>query len=119
MLRRHLRAFFPVVLLAVLCAVPMRAQEADRPRKQKPLFRDFMGLCVHTVKFRPELYKPVCRLVRDYHGFTWDVGSETDFWPVFPFARNKVNWERMYGSWQKAGFEIDVSVTFSKTSPDK
>lgn len=81
--------------------------------KSKPLMRDFMGLCVHTVQFRTELYKPVCRLVRDYHGLNWDVGDETDFWPVFPFARNRVNWQQMYSDWNENGFEIDACIMFS------
>jgi len=59
--------------------------------KQKPLFRDFMGLCVHTVMFKPDLYKPICRLVRDYHGFEWDVGDDSSYAPKFPLARNGVD----------------------------
>lgn len=75
--------------------------------------RDFMGLCVHTVQFRTELYKPVCRLVRDYHGLNWDVGDETNFWPVFPFARNRVNWQEMYSEWNEKGYEINACIMFS------
>lgn len=51
--------------------------------KPKPLFRDFMGLNGHTVLFRPELYKPICRLVRDYHSLEWDVGMDTHYAPRF------------------------------------
>ena len=43
-------------------------------KKKKALFRDFMGLNVHSIGFKPELYKPVCRLVRDYHPMVWDLG---------------------------------------------
>ena len=35
---------------------------AEKPR---PLMRDFMGLCGHTVQFKPQLYAPVTRLVRE------------------------------------------------------
>jgi hypothetical protein len=33
----------------------------------KPLVRDFLGVNGHTIQFRPKLYRPVCRLARDYH----------------------------------------------------
>jgi len=77
-----------------------------------PLFRDFMGLNVHTVAFRPELYKPVCRLVRDYHGLDWDLGQDSSYAPRFPLARNQVDWEELYGGWKRAGYATDVCVMF-------
>lgn len=81
--------------------------------------RDFIGLCVHTVLFKPELYRPVCSQVRDYHGFDWDVGNDTAFAPAFPFARNRVDWGTLYGGWRKAGYGIDVCVMFGNTPPGK
>jgi len=83
--------------------------------KQKPLFRDFIGLNVHTVQFRPALYRPVARHLRDYHGFDWDVGDDPSHAPQFPFARNRVDWGALYGAWRKAGYHIDVSVMFGGT----
>ena len=77
-----------------------------------------MGVCGHTVNFRPELYRPACRLVRDYHSLSWDVGDDTSFKPPFPFARNRVDWSKVYGSWREAGFETDVSIQFNQTKPD-
>ncbi len=91
----------------------LTATLSTRGATSKPVMRDLMGMCVHTVQFKPELYKDVCRLVRDYHGMTWDVGKDTDFWPTFPFARNRVNWETMYGSWREAGYAISASIMFS------
>ncbi|MBN2712633.1 MAG: hypothetical protein JXR97_09430 [Planctomycetes bacterium] len=82
------------------------------------MLKDFMGLCVHTIQFKPDLYKPICRLVRDYHGFNWDVGKDTDFKTIFPFARNKVNWEQLYGGWVKKGYEVDTSIMFNGTKPE-
>jgi serine/threonine-protein kinase ATR len=87
--------------------------------KPKPLLRDFIGLNVHTVLFKPELYRPVCRLVRDYHGFDWDVGEDTSYVPRFPLSRNQVDWEQLYGGWNKQGYVIDVSLMFGQTPPDK
>jgi len=83
---------------------------SDQPR---PLMRDFMGLCVHTVQFKPDLYKPICRHVRDYHGMNWDVGDDTSTPTTFPLAHNKVDWGRMYGRWVEAGYEIDASIMIS------
>lgn len=52
--------FSPFTLAFVLIA----AAFADEPR---PLMRDFIGLNGHTVQFKPELYRPVSGVVRDYH----------------------------------------------------
>src|SRR5215217_6458834 len=84
----------------------------------RPLMRDFLGINGHTVQFKPELYARVCRKVRDYHRLEWDVGKDTDYVPRFPEARNRVNWDHVYGSWQKAGFETDVCLMFNNTPPD-
>ena len=37
---------------------------ADEPH---PLMRDFIGLNGHTVQFKPDLYRPLSGVVRDYH----------------------------------------------------
>ena len=81
-------------------------------RSAPPLFQDFMGINGHTVQFRPELYAPVARHVRDYHPVEWDLGRESDSTPPFPFARNRVNWETVYGSWKKRDWRIDVCLMF-------
>ncbi len=106
----HPAIVFTAMLFSSGIASAVKTQKAAT---SKPLMQDFMGLCVHTVQFKPELYKPVCRLVRDYHGLNWDVGKDTDFRVQFPFARNRVNWETMYGSWKEAGFQIDACISFS------
>lgn len=86
----------------------------------KPLFRDFMGLNVHSVGFKPGLYVPVCRLLRDYHPMAWDLGDDTGNATEFPQTRNNiVNWLDEYGSWVKAGFDIDVSLQFEQTPPEQ
>src|SRR3954451_15939712 len=106
------------VLATVFCllCIPHIAQAADAP--PRPLMRDFMGLNVHTVQFKPELYAPVCRLVRDYHPMEWDVGKDTAHVTTFPMAINRVDWETMYGSWKKAGFEIDACLIFVTLAAD-
>jgi hypothetical protein len=91
---------------------------AAEPVSPRPMMRDFLGVNGHTIQFQPTLYAQVCRKVRDYHSFEWDMGRDTDFIPRFPEARNRVNWDTVYGSWDKAGFETDVCVMFNDTPPD-
>src|SRR4051812_46936468 len=106
-------------LLFCLCvATPSFASDPSAAPTQKPLMKDFIGVNGHTVQFRPELYAKACRLVRDYHSFEWDVGKETDYVTRFPEARNRVNWDTVYGSWKKAAFDTDVCVMFNNTPPD-
>jgi len=78
----------------------------------RPLFREFVGLCGHTVQFRPDLYQPVCRIVRDYHPVKWDLGTDTSVMPEWPFAKNRVSWEKVYGSWHEKGLRISVCFQF-------
>ena len=103
---------FQLMLATLMITAVCLSALAGEP-ESRPLLRDFMGINGHTVQFRPKLYAANCRLVRDYHGLGWDVGDETHYWPQFPFARNRVNWEDVYGSWKQEGFEIDVSIMFN------
>lgn len=101
-----------LISLATLCI------HAAEPAAQKPLFRDFMGLNGHTISFRPQLYRPVATLVRDYHPVEWDLGKDTDFVTPFPAARNGVNWRSVYGSWKKEGWRTDASLMFESIPRD-
>lgn len=85
--------------------------------KPKPLFKDFMGINGHFT-FKPELYRQVGRLVRNYHNVNWDVKQPGD--PItVPVCVNKVNWKRdVYGRWQKAGYETDICIQFSGFQAD-
>ncbi len=91
---------------------------APREAPTRPAMGELMGINGHTIQFKPELYGKVCRKARDYHSFGWDMGPDTDFVPRFPEARNRVNWDLVYGSWQKYGFETDVCIMFNETPPD-
>jgi hypothetical protein len=82
---------------------------AEEPR---PLMRDFIGLNGHTVQFKPELYQPVCRLARDYHPVEWDLGRTTGELPPFPFAKNRVDWSKVYGDWRERGWDINACLMF-------
>jgi hypothetical protein len=79
---------------------------------EKPLFRDFLAINGHTVQFKPKLYAPVCRVVRDYHPVQWDLGQDSKHPLEFPMARNRVSWQEVYGSWRKEGYFIDACLMF-------
>ena len=85
---------------------------------ERPLFRDFVGLCGHTVQFKPDLYAPVCRWVRDYHPVQWDLDKDTAALPEWPFAKNRVSWEQVYGSWHKAGLRINACLMIDEMQKD-
>jgi len=78
----------------------------------RPLMRDFIGINGHTVQFKPQLYQPVCRLVRDYHPVEWDLARETSVPAPLPFAKNKVDWSKVYGSWKEKGWTTDACLMF-------
>ena len=97
-------------LIASACVLGTGLAAAEEIRH--PAMRDFIGICGHTIGFKPELYKQVCRLVRDYHPMGWDLGDDSDYKTTFPMARNQVSWKDIYGSWRKSGFDTDVSLMF-------
>ena len=92
--------------LAALLGFALLLQAANTPR---PLMRDFISLNGHFA-FKPDLYRPTCQLVRNYHPTIWDLGDDTALPATFPLARNKVDWSVTYGAWKKAGFGIDASL---------
>jgi hypothetical protein len=96
--------------MRVLALIALLIPAAPEDPPARPTMAEFMGINGHTVQFKPELYKDVCRKVRDYHPIEWDLGKDSDFKTVFPEARNRVNWNDVYGSWKKHGFETNVSI---------
>ncbi len=101
-----------VVSLVALCG----SVHAEAPR---PAMKDFLGICTHTIQFKPDLYQPICSLARDYHPVEWDLGARTEVLPEFPFAKNKVDWEQVYSAWAKGKFRTDVSLMFDSIPPDR
>ena len=94
---------------------------------EKPLMKDFIGINGHTVGFNPELYAPVCRLVRDYHPYLWDVHDKPGAATALPMAQHidwedksgkfrswhkPVNWKELYSAWIKAGL-VDYVMLMS------
>jgi len=72
--------------------------------------KDFLGLCGHTVQFKPERYEGVVSVVRDYHPIEWDLANDTSEPAPLPFAKNRVNWDHVYGGWKKAGLRVHASL---------
>ena len=104
----HMRSAFFLPILLLLAGEGICAEDA-RPR---PLMKDFIGLNVHTVQFKPELYAPVARVLRNYHPIKWDFGDDTSAATTFPLAANRVNWAELYGSWKKSGYRTHASLMF-------
>jgi hypothetical protein len=114
---RRKGAKISLLICALLWVLVIRTDVclAEAPR---PLMRDFLGICGHTIGFKPALYAPVCTLARDYHPVEWDLDGQTDVLPDFPLAKNKVDWDAVYGSWRKVGYRTDVCLMFDSIKPD-
>jgi hypothetical protein len=102
-----------IILLLLLSAGAVSG--AEKPR---PVMGDFMGLNVHTVQFKTDLYAPVTRVLRNYHPLRWDVGKDTSAPLEFPFAKNRVDWGKLYGSWKQAGYRTHASILFDDLKPE-
>lgn len=101
-----------LLILALTGLLPWWDVWAADVASERPLMRDFIGVNGHTVQFKPGLYRPVCRLVRDYHPVEWDLGKDPSTPPPFPFARNRVDWSKVYGSWRAQDWKIDACLMF-------
>jgi hypothetical protein len=104
-------------LLAALSLLLVCASASSAGVREKPLFKEFMGLNGHFT-FKPELYRPVAGLVRNYHNLNWDVKKPGDAITV-PVCVNKVNWKTdLYGRWQKARYETDICIQLNGFQAD-
>ena len=93
-----------IAFLLPLLLVMARGGTCAEDGRPRPLMKDFIGLNVHTVQFKPELYTRVARVLRNYHPVKWDFGEDTSAATTFPMAANRVDWGRMYGCWKKEGY---------------
>ena len=112
--RLDYRHCFRWVIGFALLAVGLGSLQADELR---PRMRDFIGLNGHTVQFKPDLYRPTCGLVRDYHPVDWDLGKQTDELPNFPLAKNRVDWNQLYGTWRTNHWTIDACLMVESIQP--
>ncbi|MEX0744842.1 MAG: hypothetical protein WD118_04500 [Phycisphaeraceae bacterium] len=89
----------------------------------RPLMRDFMGINIHSGSIfqlapdhvdAPTLYRPAASLIRDYHGFSWDVGDDPAAGPNFPHDTwNWINWDDLYTEWTDQGHRLNVVIQFN------
>lgn len=106
--------------MAMFAAPPSLHAQLPGP---KPLMKDFMGINGH-LSFKPELYAPTCRWVRNYHPMLWDVMDDTSYTPQYPLSRQKihgdfVDWSKVYGSWKAAGYSIDACLQWDPIHIEK
>jgi serine/threonine-protein kinase ATR len=104
------------LIISGLCLGVVLLPELRGVAAPPTLMRDFIGINGHTLQFKPDLYRPVCGLVRDYHPVEWDLGGNSAVLPSFPQAKNGVDWSRVYGSWRASGWNIDVSLMFESVA---
>jgi hypothetical protein len=81
--------------------------------------KDFLGICGHTVQFKPERYEGVVSVVRDYHPVEWDLAADTATPAPLPFAKNRVSWDHVYGGWRKAGMRVHASLMIESIPSEK
>jgi len=91
----------------------VNASPATSPRLQ-----DALGICGHTIRFDAEEYQPAFSQVRDYHPIPWDLLPDTSRLPPWPKAKNGVDWQSVYGSWNQAGFRTIASLMFTRLPAD-
>lgn len=72
----------------------------------------------------PWRYRPVASHARNYHDLTWDIprpGVPIDFKDMAQGkgtpANGWLNWDREYGAWAEAGFNIQASLQFFRYDP--
>jgi serine/threonine-protein kinase ATR len=104
--------------IALMCAPWSACAGAEAP-PQRPMMKDFMGICGHF-PFKGPTYAPVAGLVRNYHPLRWDLDVAKPYVdPPYPFALNRVNWEDLYGGWRRAGFTIDACIMWDDYKPQE
>ncbi|MDF3056208.1 MAG: hypothetical protein K0R17_423 [Rariglobus sp.] len=104
-------------LVCLTLGLPALALAAATP--PPVALKDFLGLCGHTVQFKPERYEGVTSIVRDYHPVSWDLADDSATPAPLPFAKNRVDWDHVYGGWRKAGLRVHASLMFSGFPAEK
>lgn len=118
---------FLISSLLTLCftmtSLPGNAQaNATRTR---PLIRDFVGLNTFAQghsphrAFDPELYRPACRMLREYHWVARDLGENPAELPPFPKSKDGLDWAEVYREWISKGWNVEVSLQFESVDRSK
>lgn len=108
----------PTTIPLLMAALPLLGPATVA--KPKPLLKDFIGINTHTNQFKPDLYFPVARLIRNYHPMAWDLADDNPSVPTkFPKTNNGMDWKELYGKWRDAGFKTEASLQFESIPVDK
>ncbi len=85
----------------------------------RPLFRDFMGLNETHLSgpARAKFYRPLGRLLRDYHSARSDLGDDSTFAAPMIRGRDGREWARQYRDLEAAGWRTIVSLMFERLEP--
>lgn len=120
--RKKRAAWFAVAAAASILAHPGGADvTAAHPR---PLMRDFVGLNSYAPGhsphrgFDPELYRPVTRLLREYHNVRRDLGDEPAVPAPLPLGKDGTDWPAIYREWTRHGWDIDACLQFELVARD-
>jgi putative NIF3 family GTP cyclohydrolase 1 type 2 len=87
-------------------------------RRVRPLMREFVGLNSYAQghsphrAFDPDLYRPVARLLREYHSVKRDLGTDPAEPAPLPQGKDGTDWESIYREWTARGWDIDASLQF-------
>src|SRR5688572_4951449 len=85
----------------------------------RPLLRDFIGLNethLHGEE-RAKSYRPLGRLLRDYHSARSDLGDDSKFTRSMPKGRDGRDWAQLYRDLEGAGWRTIVSLMFERLEP--
>jgi hypothetical protein len=116
-----MRLGFTVTLVLSAADTPVMAR-SERPR---PLMRDFVGINSYAQghsphrAFDPELYRPVCRLLREYHKVARDLGDNPAEPAPLPFGKDGTDWAAVYHEWTSKGWNVEVSLQFETVERSK
>ncbi len=72
---------------------------------------------MHTVLFKPDLYRTVATHLRNYHPVDWDTGEDPSVAPPFPKAKNGVDWASLFKSW--SGYVVNDCLMFEEVPATK
>ena len=85
----------------------------------RPLLRDFVGLNethLHGAE-RAKSYRPIGRLLRDYHSARSDLGDDSKYTRSMPQGRDGRDWAQLYRDLEAAGWRTIVSLMFERLEP--
>lgn len=87
--------------------------------------RDFVGLNGYAAghsphrAFDPELYRPVARLLREYHKVARDLGDDPGEPAPLPLGKDGTDWAAIYREWKSKGWDIGATLEIESVAREK